>query len=220
MSGNKTVIALGLFDCLHAGHKKVIEKAVSLKKDGLKVSVFSFSSLPFKPFGDKMIYPPEIRKEIMLSLGVDEVSFYNPTAEFLSQSKEDFLSFLNKKYDIYAYVIGEDYTFGKNREGNAEYLKKYAKEHGQKISVVKLAKKNGEKISSTLIKEYLKAGEIKKANALLKSDYKIEGVIKADRKVGKKLLFPTVNIKTDDTLFPVKTGVYYGYVILDKNIKR
>lgn len=220
MSKNKTVIALGLFDSMHVGHRKVIEKAVKIgKKNRAKVVVFSFTSLPNKPYYDKMIYSTEIRKEIMLSLGVDAVHFEEPTKEFLSQNKEEFLNLLNEEYDIYAYVVGEDYTFGVKGEGNADFLRQYAKKKGQKISVSKLVKEKGEKISTTLIKECLKKGETEKVNKLLASDYKIEGIVKSDRKVGTKMLYPTVNIEIDDNIFPIKNGVYFGYVVLDKKYK-
>ena len=218
MSENKTVVILGLFDSLHIGHRKVIETAVKAKKRGEKVVVYSFSYLPVKPFGDKMLYSTEIREKTMRNLGVDEVFFENPTAEFLAQSKEEFLSFLNAKYDISAYAIGEDYTFGKNGEGNADYLLSYAEKHGQKVFVVETEKENGVKISTTLIKDYLKIGEIEKANRLLKDDYRVEGVVKLGRKIGKTLLFPTVNVDFDGA-FQIKNGVYYGYVILDKKYK-
>ncbi len=220
MSDNKkTVIALGYFDSVHRGHIEVMRKARELaKKSGASLVVFTFDgNLKGAINGEleKCVYTPLERKEIIEKTGVDEVFFAPVTKEFLSLDRKEFLDYLNGKYDISYYVSGQDYKFGFKGLGDSEYLKRYSSARGQQYVVCPTEDYLGEKISTTRIKACLKDGYIVAANVMLGRSYSITGKVFEDRKIGRKLGFPTVNIKIDSDKFKLKGGVYKGRTRID-----
>lgn len=216
MSDKKTVvIALGYFDSVHKGHRAVIGTAKSLAEEyGCLTAVFSFKKSPKKVLGisNKTVYSTVERKSILKDFGVDEVFYAPVTKKFLSLTADEFLKFLNDKYNVKAYVCGNDYTFGHKGAGNVQALKSFANNHGQKVVVCEDVLLYGKKISTTRIKNLLASGDIRTANALLGRNYTITGKVFQDRKVGQKIGFPTVNIKIDVDKSCLKDGVYAGGV--------
>lgn len=216
MLDKKVVIALGFFDSVHKGHQAVIEKTVNeAKLCGGKSVVFTFGKdlRAFLGMENGVVFTSDERKDIYTSLGADFIYYAPVSKNFLNKGKLAFLNFLNKKYDIFSYVCGEDYTFGKDR-GDVAYLKEYAKNKGQKVCVINSVSDYGKRISSTDIKEYLQNGEVEKANSLLCSDYFITGKVYEDRKIGQKIGFPTVNIAIPQEKAKLKFAVYSGYVYI------
>ena len=215
----KTVIALGCFDSVHLGHQKVIKTAKKYAdENGLTLTVFTFLGnlkAIINKSEDKNVYLPFEREILIKNLGADEVYFAPISQEFLSTDKKDFLDDLNKKYDIVCYFSGVDFTFGAFGRGDALYLTQYATEHNQTHIVVETLNMFNQKVSTTLIKEYLKKGEIEKANALLGRPFSVCGNVFKDRQVGKKLGFPTANVKLDSDKICVKDGVYVGKTKVD-----
>ena len=219
MSDKKTVIALGYFDSVHSGHRRVLERAKSIAEaSGAQFAVFTFDKNVkafFSEQEDKSVYTANERLEILKELGADEVFFAPVTKEFLGMDRKSFLDFLNEKYNISCYVSGADYRFGKKGEGNVEYLKVYAEENGQNSVVVDTVNFAEKKISTTRIKELLRMGNVKSANAMLGRKYSISGIVFNDRGVGRKLGFPTLNIKLQQDKFRLVDGVYKGHVFIE-----
>lgn len=219
MLDNKVVIALGYFDSVHKGHRLVLDTAKRCaKKHGASFVVFTFDGNVksfFTNQPDKSIYTSEERLQILNELGVDQVFFAPTTSEFLSLSKQEFLDFLCEKYNVVAYVSGEDYTFGKFGSGNVDYLREYASAHGQEYVVVDTLLSDAEKVSTTRVKSLLSKGDVKGANALLVRHYSVAGRVCHDRKVGKKLGFPTINLHVNKHKFNILDGVYKGHVFID-----
>ena len=215
----KTVIALGCFDSVHLGHQKVIKTAKQYDdENGLTLTVFTFSGnlkAIINKTEEKNVYLPFERETLLKNLGADNIYFAPITKEFLSTDRKVFLDELNKKYDISCYVSGVDFTFGAFGKGDAQYLTDYAKSHNQKHIVVETLNMFNQKISTTLIKEHLNNGEIDKANALLGRPFSVSGKVVKDRQVGKKLGFPTANIKLENDKICVKDGVYVGKTKVD-----
>ena len=214
------VVALGYFDSVHRGHQKVIKTAVKQAKlTGAKTVVFTFKGdLKGVIAGceDKVVFTPEERAVFIKDIGADEIYFAPVTESFLSMDKTEFLDFINGKFNIIGYVSGSDYRFGKGGQGSVSDVIKYAKEKGQFVVTAETLTENGEKISTTLIKKCLSDGNIVKANNLLGRAYSVSGTVFKDRKVGRKLGFPTVNIKIVKDKHPLKDGVYFGSIELDK----
>lgn len=216
MSGKNAVVALGYFDGAHKGHSAVFfsAKAQAERLSAIPV-VFTFDgNLRGKLSGDKCIFTASERADILKDKGFGEILFAPLSDSFLSLSPAEFLDFLNSKYRVLAYVCGEDYSFGKNGEGDVRTLTDYAESHGQKITVCPPVLFNGEKVSATLIKKFLSRGDVSDANELLSFDYFITGVVKPDRKIGRTLGFPTVNIDVDKEKSELKNGVYSGYAFI------
>ncbi len=217
MSDKRTVIALGYFDSVHKGHRKVIQKARELaEKYSAKLAVFTFGgNLKGAILGEeeKCVYTPYERKLIMEELNVNEVFFAPVTKEFLGLDKKEFLDFLNRKYNIACYVSGEDCRFGHKGLGDKEFLKEYAKAHLQEYFICSTENYKEDKISTTRIKENLRIGKVKEAGEMLGRSYSVTGKVFEDRKVGRNLGFPTVNIKIDKDKFKLLEGVYKGRAI-------
>ncbi|MBR2498945.1 MAG: riboflavin biosynthesis protein RibF [Clostridia bacterium] len=213
------VIALGYFDSVHLGHQKVINNAQVLAKNkGAKVVVFTFKgNLKGVLNGEKekTVFTWQEREKFIKDLGVDDIYFAPTNREFLSLSKKEFLDKLCSAYKVVGFVSGKDYRFGKFGEGGVSYLSEYAKDKGITYLIVDTLSTKSEKISTTLIKSLLSDGKIKEVNALLGRKYSITGEVFADRKVGRAIGYPTLNIKVDKDKHGLKDGVYFGDVTLD-----
>ncbi|MEA3280533.1 MAG: riboflavin biosynthesis protein RibF, partial [Thermodesulfobacteriota bacterium] len=134
------------------------------------------------------------------------------TREFASIPAKEFVEeILVKRIGMKAVIVGEDYTFGKNREGNLDLLETYGKQIGFEVIVVReiqALNDSADKISSTRIRELISEGRVAEAQKLLGRHYQIRGTVMRGRDRGGRLLgFPTANINLYDELSP-KTGVY------------
>ena len=215
----KRVVALGYFDSVHIGHVAVLSKAKQTAEQlRAKTLVFTFDDGLKKILGfsnTDNVYTKSERENIYKSLGMDEVFFAPIDKEFLGLDKKQFLDYLNENFEIVAYVCGEDYRFGKGGQGDVQYLKEYARERSQQVVIAPVVLVNGEKVSSTLVKQLLIDGKIAEANSVLCKKYSVTGVVFEDRKVGRSIGFPTVNIKAEKNKQQLKSGVYAGSVQID-----
>lgn len=217
---DKVVVALGFFDSVHIGHRSVIKSARKIAdSNNAKLVVFSFSGNLRKAINgenEKYIYTDFERESLIKSIGADEVFFAPCTKEFLALDRSEFLSFLNEKFNIIAYVCGLDYRFGKGALGDVDFLSDYAKEKGQILFLEKDCLFQGNKVSTKGIKSLLYNGEIEKANSLLVDKYSLSSIVKSGRKVGRTMGFPTINFTIESERQPLKNGVYLGHTIIDK----
>lgn len=215
----RAVIALGYFDSVHRGHKKVIEKAKELASSLNAITVvFTFEGNLKAVLGnnqEKVVFTPLERQKFIKDLGADEIFFAPTNKDFLSMEKGDFLRLLNKSYNVLSYVSGQDYRFGKFGEGTVDDIEHYALNHGQTAHVVNTLCVNGKRVSTTAIKGLLSAGDVENANLLLGRKYSITGKVVEGRKVGGKIGFPTVNVSIDKDKHRLKDGVYQGEVDID-----
>lgn len=211
------VITIGNFDGVHIGHQalfhEVIEKADSI--DGTSV-VMTFEPHPVRVLKQNghlpLITLYEQKVELIENSGIDVLICVPFTKEFAAISAKEFVEdILLKSIGMKAIVVGKDYTFGKNREGDIDLLKIYAKNLGFEVIVADWiqASKNGlGRISSTRTRELVMAGKVDEAQKLLGRYYQLRGVVTTGRDRGGKLLgFPTANINLHDELCP-KNGVY------------
>ncbi|MBQ9485240.1 MAG: riboflavin biosynthesis protein RibF [Clostridia bacterium] len=214
-----TVVALGYFDSLHAGHRKVIAEAEALAQSlSAEFTVFTFdgnlrAALSLKD--EKYVYSFEERKNILKEIGVKDIFAQPVDFNYLSTGKLAFLNNLNRKFDIKGYVCGKDYRFGKFGKGTAFDLEKYAVSHGQVFLAVDTVSAGGKKISTSRIKTLLAAGDVETANSMLVRPYSFTGAVLRDRGVGRTLGFPTANIAIDENKQPLKAGVYAGHAFID-----
>ena len=198
------VMLLGGFDGLHAGHKKLVERA---KDFALPIGIMTIVGGK----EEKSLFTLKEREEIFKDAGVD-FAFELPFKEIKNLSPEKFLNLLFKQFHPIAFVCGDDFRFGKNACGSAQMLK----QAGQvRVEIEKLITANGEKISSTKIKTYASAGQMEKSNALLGEAFFLLGTIVKDRGVGRTLGFPTANVEYPKEKYPIKQGVYETRVFMD-----
>ncbi len=205
-------VALGNFESLHIGHCRIIEETVSYAKNaGIKSAVYMYKN-NFK--SENSLFSLEDRLVFLEELGIDFVILDEFTAEYAKISCEVFARFyIREKMNAKAVFVGFNYRFGKGASGDVALLKELCGDTF--VFGVDCVKVDEECVSTTLIKSYLKNGEIKKANQMLGRDYFVRGVVESGRNVGTKLGFPTANIETDAI---VGQGVYATSVVFDDKI--
>ena len=213
----RAVITIGNFDGVHIGHQalfhEVIEKAAAI--DGTSVAM-TFEPHPMRVLRQNN-HPPlitlyEQKAELIEHTGIDVLICVPFTLEFAALSAERFIkNLLVQKIGMQAIVVGEDYSFGKNREGNIEMLRSYAQQYGFEVIVagwVRSARAMQDRISSTRIRELIIDGLMEQAEKMLGRSYQIRGRVVTGRDRGGKVLgIPTANINLNDELCP-KTGIY------------
>ena len=211
------VITIGNFDGVHIGHQalfhEVIEKADTI--DGTSIAM-TFDPHPIrvlKQNGDPpLITLYEQKVELIERTGIDVLICVPFTKAFASISADEFIrNLLVEKIGMKAIVVGEDYSFGKDREGNPDMLRAYALDCGFEVIVadwIKAAKGVTDRISSTRIRELVTDGNMAEAEKMLGRHYQIRGRVVTGRDRGGKVLgIPTANINLHDELCP-KTGIY------------
>lgn len=211
------VITIGNFDGVHIGHQalfhQVIEKAEAI---GGTAVAMTFEPHPIRVLKQNG-HPPlitiyEQKIELMSTVGLDVLIALPFTTEFAAWSAERFVrELLAERIGVRAIVVGQDYTFGKGREGNVDMLKAYGRQLGFEVHVLDWisAPKNGiGRISSTRVRDLVMEGRMDDARKLLGRCYQIRGIVAKGRDRGGRLLgFPTANITIADELCP-KAGVY------------
>ena len=213
----KAVISIGNFDGFHIGHQvlfhEVIEKADAI--NGTSVAM-TFEPHPLRVLEQNNLPPLitlyEQKTELIARSGIDILICVPFTREFAALSAREFVAdLLIRRIGMRAIVVGEDYTFGRNREGNLALLQSMAEQHNFeviRVDWIQIAKNYPGRISSTRIRELVLEGKVAEVQQLLGRYYQIRGLVTTGRDRGGKLLgFPTANINLHDELCP-KTGVY------------
>ncbi len=214
------VVTIGNFDGVHKGHQALFNK---VKEEAGLISgtsiAITFEPHPLKVLGKKspsLITRKDQKFELIAQSGLDKLICINFTKEFASLSAQDFIErLLIERIGMKAIVVGPDYSFGQNREGNLEFLIKAGEQKGFKVIVPDWVKdpdaSNGSdenRISSTMIRNLVMDGKVDETKRFLGRHYQIRGkVVKGRERGGSKLGFPTANIKLHDELCP-KMGVY------------
>jgi riboflavin kinase/FMN adenylyltransferase len=211
------VITIGNFDGVHIGHQALFHEAIEKAEaiGGTSVAM-TFEPHPLRVM-KKNNHPPlitlyEQKSELIERTGIDVLICVPFTLEFAAQTAEQFVrDLLVRKIGIKAIVVGQDYSFGKNREGDLDLLKSYGPEYGFEVIVagwIKSARALADRISSTKIRQLVMDGRMERAEKMLGRNYQIRGKVVAGRDRGGKLLgIPTANINLHDELCP-KTGIY------------
>ncbi|RJQ68469.1 MAG: bifunctional riboflavin kinase/FAD synthetase [Desulfobacteraceae bacterium] len=211
------VITIGNFDGVHIGHQAlfhtVVEKAQAL---GGAAVAMTFDPHPLHVLAPDarplMITPAEQKIELIAQTGIEILISIAFTREFASISARSFVEdLLLARIGMRAIVVGKDYSFGRNREGNLTLLRQWADELDFQVLVVDWIQADDrefQRISSTQIRELVMNGKMEDARKMLGRPYQIGGVVAAGRNRGGRLLgFPTANIVLQDELCP-KQGIY------------
>ena len=216
----ETVLTIGSFDGVHLAHKHIFKKMSSFSQNHKKI-VITFDPHPL------FVVNPKISDKNYLLTTMSEkfnlikesnidflivLKFDRKTSEI---SAENFLEKLLETFNPSYFVMGYNHHFGYNKKGNFDFVKKFVNEN---VKVIKVDKKNisSHSVSSTIIRDKIKNGNMKLASELLGRDYNIEGIIIKGNGIGRKISFPTINmfIKNEHKLKPPR-GVYCVKVNLD-----
>jgi len=215
----KSIITIGIFDGVHHGHQRIIKDVnKKARRAGLKSHLVTFYPHPVDFFGNKKISLTTLDEKIALldELGLEALSVIKFTKKFAQLLPGEFI----RKYILplhpHEIIVGSNHTFGKNASGNIELLKKFGKKYGFKVSIAKLKKKNKTNINSTLIRELILLGRIEKAEEFLGRKYSIFGKVVKGRGIGRKLGFPTANLKVSGNKLLPGPGVYLTKTLVKK----
>ncbi len=219
------VLTIGNFDGVHLGHQQLFQHVIKRAREiNGEAIVMTFHPHPVKVLRPENSGPPVItchnqKIKLIEQCGIDAVITVNFTREFAQLSARDFVEkILWEKIGLKVIVVGWDYQFGRNREGDINFLKKEGKRLGFDVEVIDSIKVNGMIVSSTMVRKCVIEGDLDKAEKLLGRKYEIVGkVVKGRDRGGRLLGFPTANIKMDDKLCP-QTGVYAVEVIVDDRV--
>lgn len=214
-------IALGSFDGIHKGHKKLLHalKSISSNK-GIKTMVFTFFRHPMTIINPAtpttLLMDNKQKIRVLNELDIDYVKFKFFDEDFSMMGTMDFIKYLMHRYNIKYIVVGYNFTFGYKGRGDANLLRQFGKEFGFKVKVIDPYMEDGLIISSTLIRNLIKDGFIKRANDYLGYIYTVKGKVIHGSGIGSKLGYPTANISLSNNYTLPQRGVYITRVGLGK----
>ncbi len=207
------VIAIGNFDGLHLGHQKVIKEAKQkAKKNKIPFGVMTFEPVPVMFFNNKIknhrINSLEQKKNQLKKFKLDFLIIIRFNKNFSSQSAEEFIKkIIFKKTKCKYLYVSKNFKFGFKRQGNIKTLKKFEKKYNFQNIITKPYKKSNKIISSTILRKKIRLGQIDEVNKLLNRYWSINGKVIKGQKRGRKIGFPTCNLRLSDYVVP-KLGVY------------
>jgi len=199
------VLTIGTFDGVHLGHRKIIDRLRLLAKKINGESVI----FTFDPHPRKVVAPTESNLRILTTLdektelfaqaGIDHLVIYPFTPEFAQLSYEQFVEqILVEQIHTKYLVVGYDHKFGKNRQGDFEFLKDCAARLGFQIEKLDVLLMNESNVSSTKIREAIQRGDFETANSFLGYPFALHGTVVEGQKIGRKIQYPTANVETSD----------------------
>ena len=206
-------LAIGVFDGVHRGHQAVI----STSADHARAAKGTPVVVTFDPHPEKVLRPKsaprllsatEHKIALIRALGVDHLLVIQFDRQFAATEPEAFVQQLvTHSKPLREICVGHEWSFGKNRRGNLELLKKMGAQFGFGVVGVPPVKANDEVVSSTAIRLAIEKGDFARAAAMLGREYTILGTVTKGDNLGKKIGFPTANLSAHNEQFP-PNGVY------------
>src|SRR5438132_5567346 len=213
-------LAIGVFDGVHLGHQAVI----STSAEHAKVANGTPVVVTFDPHPEKILRPqaaPHLltatphKIALIRELGVAHLLIITFDKKFAATEPEDFVQQLvEHSKPLREICVGHQWSFGKNRRGNLELLKKLGAPFDFNVIGIPPVTVNGEIVSSTTIRQAVEAGDLRKAAEMLGRAYTILGTVVRGDDLGKKIGFPTANLSAHNEQFP-PNGVYFAEASLD-----
>lgn len=190
------VVAVGFFDGVHLGHRRILKGADAA------LTFRNHPSSVLRPESAKsLLMPYSEKEEFIRACGVKNVIALDFTPELASMPPERFIDFIASFSKV---RCGADWRFGKGAKGDAEFLRG----RGFEVEVVPYAELDGERISSTRIRAALEKGDLNSVNRMLGRNWRLTGAIVRGKGVGRKLGYPTVNLKILNSPPELPAGVY------------
>jgi riboflavin kinase/FMN adenylyltransferase len=209
----KVCLAIGVFDGVHLGHQQVIRQTMADTAQHQALSVVvTFDRHPNAIVAPdrvpQLIYPLAKKLSVIESLGVDATYLIEFTKEICTIPAEKFVRDLARDFkNIQSICVGSNFTFGHKRGGNVALLRTLGQELNFQVHGLASVALDGEPVSSTRVRETIRAGNFNLANQMLGRPYTLCGPIVKGDGIGRKLGFPTANIDVTGLVLP-PTGVY------------
>ncbi len=215
----KTALAMGKFDGIHLGHKKLLNMILDQKQDGLKATVFTFEPSPEEFFVGhtvRQLFTREEKRRAFEKMGIDLLVEFPLTAVTAATPPEDFVRTILVE-DLKAEYIaaGTDVTFGDKGRGDQYLLRNMSKELGFELHLIDKVMLDGQEVSSTRVRNVIADGEMPMAKRLLGDDYSVSGIVEHGAHLGTTIGVPTVNVMPPDNKLLPPFGVYKSTVVID-----
>lgn len=217
----KTAVAIGNFDGLHPGHQRLLQTLCRIAREkGLRSVVLTFDPHPERAFGrgrTLMIETLEQRLARLEDACVQSVLVTSFDRRMAGLSPREFIHrILKDRLRSEVVVVGRDFRFGRNRAGDIRTLKTEGRSLGIRTVSVPPVKKGGRVISSSLVRKLLSRGRVEEAREVLGRPYSIRGRVIHGRALGRRLGFPTANIKSPNEILP--RGVFFTLVRVERKL--
>ncbi|MDD5140051.1 MAG: bifunctional riboflavin kinase/FAD synthetase [Verrucomicrobiales bacterium] len=225
VGGRKVCLAIGVFDGVHLGHQQIIRQTIADARQHDSVAlVLTFDRHPSAIVAPDrvppLIYSPGQKLRAIESLGTDALLIIRFDTSFSQQTGEEFIRGLARDLGkIQSVCVGADFVFGQKRSGDVALLKELGGELGFTVHGLAAVALDNQTVSSTRIREAVRAGDFDAASQMLGRPYAISGrVVEGDR-LGRQLGFPTANLDVTGLALP-PNGVYSGCAKLNGQIHR
>lgn len=215
----RSAITLGKFDGLHRGHRLLLNQVLQKRKEGYAAAMFTFDRPPSKLLNGRTsgtILTNEERRALAEKVQIDVLVQCPFTREVACMEPEDFVkSILIGKMNAGFIVVGDDFHFGHERRGNIVLLAELSEKYGYEFIVVPKEQYQGRDISSSYIRETLRAGDVELAQKLLGYPYFITGEVVKGKQFGRTIGIPTANQIPDEGKLLPPNGVYASKVLFE-----
>ena len=214
-----SVVTIGAFDGLHIGHRAIIDQVVNLAQAGdraLKSVLITFdrhpASLVRPESAPKLLTEHKRKIELLADTGLDAVAVVRFDEDQAAEGPEDFVErVLVQCLRARTVVVGEDFHFGRGRQGNVALLRELGQVHGFVVEPISLVAGDTGIASSTAIRAAVAAGDIAVANELLARPFEISGIVRRGDERGRTIGFPTANVEVSAALSIPAEGVYAAW---------
>lgn len=212
----ESAVAIGKFDGVHVGHRRLLEEIIEQKKNGLQACVFTFDPAPAVLFGlsdGKELTEKSVKREIFALMGVDVLIEFPLTLETAAIAPEVFVSeILTGRMQACFIAAGADISFGAGGAGDMKLLREMSGDLGFQVKLVEKVCVDGVEVSSSYIRRQVEQGNMELAGRLLGAPYLVSGSVVHGNRVGRTLGFPTVNLLPGENKLLPPNGVYYSKV--------
>lgn len=212
----ETAVAIGKFDGVHIGHRRLLEEILSCRRRGMAACVFTFDPAPSVLFGQsdgRELTTREEKRLLFERMNVDILIEFPLTSETAAMPPKSFAAeILAKQMNTRLVAAGNDLSFGAKGEGNAELLRMLGPELGFDVKTIDKVCLNGQEVSSTYVRSKVESGDLVLAEKLMGMPYMVAGRVVPGKHIGRTLGFPTVNILPGKGKLLPPNGVYYSSV--------
>ena len=214
----RSAVAIGKFDGVHLGHRKLIDKIIVQKKKNCLATVFTFDTSAAAFFGgeEKELTTVAEKRRIFEKLGVDVLIEFPLNRETAATEPEEFVHrYLAEQMQTAYICAGTDLSFGRGGAGNYALLERYAERYGYYAELIDKVKVDGEAVSSTGVRKAVREGRMEDAAHMLGTPYSVSGTVEHGKRLGRTIGMPTANLMPEkDKLLP-PYGVYYSRVMTE-----
>ena len=214
--GRETAAAIGKFDGIHIGHRRLLEEILARKSEGLAACVFTFDPPPAHFFGlsdGKELTTKQEKRLLFEKIGVDILIEYPLNRETAATPPEVFVrDILAGQMNARFLAAGRDLSFGAGGAGNAALLQEMGPALGFCSRIIDKVCFHGTEVSSTLVRSRVENGDMESVCGLLGMPFLVAGEVVQGNRIGRKLGFPTVNVLPEDTKLLPPNGVYFSRV--------